>query len=278
MYVNSIWKQHTIKSLAFCHSKVACFLLVVTNSSRGTIRPDNFYRNNMAEQKTQAELDAEKAAAEKKAAEEAAKNKGKVITNDDGTITVDGKTYVVKDSYDEVAKKARERKATIDKAEADKAAAEKKQLEEEGKYKELAEKQKAENERLQAQITSDRKTSALKTAALAAGAQNADTIAKLVDMEQIQVGEDGTVNAEAIKAAVDGLKESQPFLFAEGQQTQQPVGNGNGGAPQGGTGGGTQQFYRSQLQDSKFYQENRDEILAAERNGQIIDDIDGGGK
>lgn len=197
-----------------------------------------------------------------------------VSKNEDGTITVDGKTYIVKESYDEVAKKARERKEAIEKAEAEKAEAEKKVLEEQGKWKELAEKREKEVADMKAARTADAKREAIKEAARSLGAQNVDTVAKLIDGDKITVGEDGTVDAASVKTLIEGLKTDQPYLFGASQQ--QNAGNAGGGAPAGGSGGGTQTFYRSQLSDSKFYSENRDAILKAESAGAIVDDVNGG--
>lgn len=204
----------------------------------------------------------------------------KALKHEDGTIEVEGKKFISKDSYDIVAEKQRtatEKLQKIEEANAkEKADLEKKRLEEEGKYKELAEKAELEKKQLQEQMQTEKRATALKLAAQGMKAQNADIVAKLVDMSKIEIGEDGNVKAESVTALLEGLKTEQPYLF--GVVQQQNAGAGNGGAGEGGSGGGTQTIYRSQLSDSKFYQDNRDAILAAERAGAIVDDVNGGAK
>ncbi len=205
----------------------------------------------------------------------------KAIKHEDGTIEVDGKKFISKESHDVIAEKQREAtdklKKLEDKAAADKAEAEKKAAEEQGKWKELAEAKEKELADMKTQRVADAKRNAIKDAASKLGAQNADTVSKLIDSEKIEVGEDGAVKAESVTALLEGLKTEQPYLFGASQQ-QQNAGNAGGGAPAGGSGGGTQTFYRSQLQSSKFYSDNRDAILAAERAGAIVDDINGAKK
>lgn len=200
----------------------------------------------------------------------------KVIKNDDGTIEVDGKKFISKESYDVVAEKQRTATEKIAAIEQEKTDAEKKRLEEEGKWKELADKREAELKAKDEAIATERKSNALKLAAQAAGAKNTDTISKLVDASKIEVDADGNIKAESVTALLDGLKTTEPYLFGEAVKAADNAGAGNGGAGEGGSGGGTPTFYRSQLSDSKFYADNRAEILKAEAAGAIKDDINGG--
>lgn len=190
---------------------------------------------------------------------------------EDGTVEIDGKKFINHDSYQTVAAKARERKEALEAIEKEKAEAERKRLEEEGKWKELAEKEKTEKETILQQVHNERRTTALKLAAMKAGAQNPDTVARLADLNKIELDENGSVKGESVEALLEGMKASDPYLF--GTTSTQNAGASGGGTPQGGTGG--KKFYRSQLSDSKFYQENRADILAAEAKGEIIDDVSG---
>lgn len=206
----------------------------------------------------------------------------KVVKNDDGTITVDGKTFISKDSYDVVADKQREATDKIkkmeDKAKADKEAADKKAAEESGKYKELYEAKEKEIADMKTSMEAEKRTGAIKEAAAKLGAHNAETVVRLIDASKVEIGEDGAVKAESLNSMLNDLKTSQPYLFGEGTKPADNAGAGSGGAGEGGSGGGTPTFYRSQLSDAKFYSENRDAILAAERNGAIVDDVNGGAK
>lgn len=72
-----------------------------------------------------------------------------------------------------------------------------------------------------------------KVALAGANARNADVAARLLDLNGITVGDDGEVDAAALKAKVDALKESDPYLFDDGKK-QPPKPDRS----QGGGGGG----------------------------------------
>lgn len=82
----------------------------------------------------------------------------------------------------------------------------KKTEEEKTSYQTQLEKYKTYNERI---INTE-----LKTEAVLAGIKDADLI-KLIDTKDIKISEDGIVDAEALKTAVQKLKETKPFLFGE---------------------------------------------------------------
>ncbi len=199
-----------------------------------------------------------------------------VLKHEDGILEHDGKKYIVKDSYDVVATKARERKEALEKIEADKKAQEEADAAKKGEWEKIAKDKEAEIEALKKANVETAKRAALKDAASKMGAANTDTVARLVDIEKIELDEKGEVKAESITAILDGMKTSDPYLFAaqEGDKAADKGGSGTGGAPDNGQPGTTQKvFKRSELTDSAFYQANREEILTAQKEGRIVDDI-----
>ena len=139
----------------------------------------------------------------------------------------------------------------------------------------MAEAEKSKREDLEKRYQKERKVNALKVAALKIGTVDPDAVATLANIDSIAVSEDGNVDASSVTTILDSLKKEKPYLFVTGgnggnPQKKPDVGNSGGGAPGGGGEGKT--FYRSQLGNSKFYQENRKEILEAAREGRIIDD------
>lgn len=201
--------------------------------------------------------------------------KGATTVNEDGTVTIDGKTYISKESHEIVAGKYREAKSKLDKFDSEAAKAEEERLKKQGEFEKLAEAEKQKRESLEKSYSRERKVNALKLAAIQSGTIDPEAVATLANIESITVSEDGTIDASTVKTVVDSLKKEKPYLFgAQGNGAQPPkkpdVGNSGGGAPGGGEGGKT--FYRSQLSDSKFYQENRKDILEAAREGRIVDD------
>ena len=186
----------------------------------------------------------------------------KVVKNEDGTVTVNGKTYIVKDSYDVVADKYK-------KAKEEKEKAKQKELEEQGKWKDLADQREAELNKVKAENEMQRRASALIAEASKVGVVDSDALVKLTDLSKVEVSEDGTVNPQSVKTLVEALKTEKPYLF--GEAPKPTIGTNGGGAPQDNGGAGT--FKRSQLRDGSFYQANRDAILLAQKEGKIIDDI-----
>ena len=181
-----------------------------------------------------------------------------------------GKTIPV-ESYNVVRDKYQKLKADLEARDAADAAAEKKRLEEQGQYKELAEKAENEKKALQNKYETSAKSNALKLAALQAGTVDADAVAALVNLEDIKLSDDGSVDTESVKSVIETLKKGKAYLFGEPQKPTD-VG-GNGGAPSGDNSAGVKEFKRSQLRDSKFYKENEADILKAAAAGKIIDDI-----
>lgn len=66
-----------------------------------------------------------------------------------------------------------------------------------------------------------------------AGALNALTAFKTLDLSQVETGPDGTPKADQLQAAITALKTSDPYLFK--RTASADAGAGGGGAPEGGT-------------------------------------------
>lgn len=154
--------------------------------------------------------------------------------------------------------------------------AEQKRLEEQGKFKELADTEKKKREEIEAKFTRTSKVNALKLEAIKAGTLDADAVVALANLEDIKLSEDGSVDTASVTALIEGMKASKKYLFGEGNDNGNANNNtnigANGGAPNNGSNT-TPTFKRSQLSDPKFYKENRDAILQAQREGRIVDDI-----
>lgn len=158
------------------------------------------------------------------------------------------------------AKKADEFEVKEQKAKEDK-------LLEDKKYTELiAEKDKTITG-LQEQLKGNSLSQAIMAEAQKQGAVDLESVTKLVDRSAITVGEDGTVTG--VEDAVKGLLEAKPFLKS-GNNTN----IGSGTAPnnqQTSTTG--KKFKLSQLQDAEFYRTNEKEIMEAQKNGLIENDM-----
>lgn len=185
----------------------------------------------------------------------------------------DGKdeTTIPKHRFDEVNSELQKYKKAEEKRKAEQAEAEKKRLEDEGKIKELLEKEKSEKAELQTKYERSAKANALKVEALKQGTVDADAVVALSNLDDVELSEDGSVNTQTVTAVIEKLKSEKAYLFGEGGSNNTTIGN-KGGAPNGGSSQ-TPYFKRSQLRDSKFYEENKTEIMKAVREGRIIDDI-----
>lgn len=166
----------------------------------------------------------------------------------------------------------REKAKKFDDAQSAAAAAEQKTLEEQGKFKELSEKQAASMAELQTKLKDATVNQALTNKLAPLGVVDLEGALKLIDRSKIEVGDDGAVTG--LDEAVEALKTGKAYLFNTegGSPTNTTVGTPSNPGNGGGTGGGAT-FKRSQLRDSKFYQENREAILKAQAAGKIEDDV-----
>lgn len=68
-----------------------------------------------------------------------------------------------------------------------------------------------------------------KVALAGAGARNADAAVKLLDLAGLKVGDDGEVDAAALKTKVDALKSSDAYLFDDGKKAPPKPDKSQGG-------------------------------------------------
>lgn len=68
-----------------------------------------------------------------------------------------------------------------------------------------------------------------------AGAINAMTAFRTLDLSQVERNADGTPKKESLTAAISALKTSDPYLFRRTANADAGAGTGTGGAPEGGT-------------------------------------------
>ena len=194
--------------------------------------------------------------------------------NQGGDKGNDGKGHepmIPKSRLDEESTKRKElEKWKADREKADQEA-EQKRLEEQGKFKELADKEKARADELETKYQKNAKVNALKLEAIKNGTLDADAVVALANLEEIKLSEDGSVDTTSVTAIIENMKANKKYLFGEGGNNNTNIG-ANGGAPNGGSNT-TPTFKRSQLSDPKFYKDNRDAILQAQREGKIVDDV-----
>ncbi len=114
--------------------------------------------------------------------------------------------------------KARDLQAKLDAAMADKEAAETTRLAEQAQWKDLYEKEKKKAEGLGSQLQhlttsqiESRKREAVKEAL---GGVRKDDYLKFLDLNAVQLNDDGSVDAESVKAAANKFRESYPELVA----------------------------------------------------------------
>ena len=78
-------------------------------------------------------------------------------------------------------------------------------------------------------------------AIMGAKAKNLDLVRKALDLSKVTIAEDGTITG--LSEQLDGLKQSDGYLFAE----DQPAGGGKPGSTGGSHGGGLKSYTREQL-------------------------------
>lgn len=106
------------------------------------------------------------------------------------------------------------------------------------------------------------------TSALTAAGCLDPAVAMLADdFRSLHIADTGEV--EGLPAAIEAFKVAHPTLFG----TKAPTGSADGGVRTGTAtaGSGAPSFTREQLRDTKFYQEHKEEIAAAQREGRITE-------
>jgi hypothetical protein len=150
--------------------------------------------------------------------------------------------------------------------------AEAQELEEKEKYKELADKFKTKAESLESQVSSVRKENAVTGYASQQGVVDTEAVVKLLDLDSIELDENGGVVQESLKSAVDTLLENKPYLVKTnsaniGNKSQS--GKDNDNKPEGKV------FHidevRQKLSNHKWYQDNWDDVKEAMNDGRLLD-------
>lgn len=193
---------------------------------------------------------------------------------DQGNNGKGNEPMIPKSRLDEELKARRElEKWKADREKADQEA-EAERLKKQGEYEKLAEQEKQKRIEVEERFSKTSKINALKLEAIKAGTVDADAVVALAKLDDIKLSEDGSVDTTSVQAIIENMKASKKYLFGTGDNS----GNNNtnigadGGAPNGGSNT-TPTFKRSQLSDPKFYKENREAILQAQREGKIVDDV-----
>lgn len=166
-------------------------------------------------------------------------------------------------------KELREAKDKLKTFEEEKSQQETKSLEEQKKFEELANKFKGENETLKSQLEKLSMDQTLSNQLQKEGVVDLEAALALIDRSGIS-NKDGKLSG--VEDAIKNLKEGKAYLFNGQGQSNQSLGtatNNNGSE----NNQGQVKFKRSQLKDSKFYQEHREEILKAQAAGLIEDDL-----
>lgn len=177
--------------------------------------------------------------------------------------------FIPVESYEIVADKYRKTKEELENLRKTQEEANRKAQEEQGKYKELYEGTLKQLEDTKTQAKTMQKVEAVKNLLRTKGAKNPDVAIKLLDLEKVDVSEDGTIKAEVVEAQVKALQESDAYLFGDNKAT---IGTSNGGNPDGGTSS-PKTFKRSELLNAEFFNKNKADIMEAMKMGNIIDDI-----
>lgn len=123
-----------------------------------------------------------------------------------------GEDTIPKASYEAVRDKYKEAKAELETLRKELKDKEEAELKEKEKYKELYEKKEEETNALRENLNATRIVQAVQAEAIKQGIQDTDAAVKLVNMSDIEVGEDGTLSG--VKGAVESLKSEKPYLVA----------------------------------------------------------------
>lgn len=164
-------------------------------------------------------------------------------------------------------KSLNERAKKAEQYEKEKEEAEAKRLEEEGKYQELAEKERARADELEKKMKESKIENLIRTEALKQGVVDDEAVAKLIDRSTIEVDSDG--NVSGVDGAVKSLLETKPYLKGNGATTPNIGADANPTDP----ANTKKQFKMSQLNDPKFFAEHEAEIMEAQKNNAIVDDL-----
>ena len=125
---------------------------------------------------------------------------------------------------------------------------------------------------LEAQLKADRMTLAIEREARKLNIIDPEMAALAI---QSKVSYDAEGKPENVGDLLTQLVKDKPFLVGQSQQPQQPAtppgAGGSSTNPSRDGGAQTRTFSQAQLRDTKFYNENRTEIMQAMREGRITD-------
>lgn len=158
-----------------------------------------------------------------------------------------------------------ERAKKADELETAQQKAEEKRLIEQKKFEELANKKSQEAQDWQSKYTQSIADNRILAAASKAGVVDTDAVLKLIDRSGVVISEDGSISG--VDEAVKALLESKPYL--KGASGSVTVGSPTNPGEQPGA----KKFKLSQLQDTAFFRANEKEIMEAQKNGLIEDDM-----
>ncbi len=149
-------------------------------------------------------------------------------------------------------------------------------LVEQKKFQELADKRGEEVAKLRQQLQDSAITQALSTKLVGQKTVDLDGALKLIDRNKVTINEDGVVSG--VEEAIESLKTDKPYLFKNEEEQQQQVKTvGAASNTQNGNsqGGGKMSFKRSEIANMSHeeYQKNRQDILRAQREGRIENDL-----
>lgn len=166
--------------------------------------------------------------------------------------------------FQKLAADSQELKKLQDKQRAD----DEKRLKEENKHQELAERYKGDLEKANETIRNKEIDQALTNKLVPEGVVDLEAALKLANRSDIKITDDGKI--EGVAEVITALKTDKAYLF--GKPGQPKVGGPTNPENQPS---GPAKFKRSQLRDPAFYNEHRKEILEAQKQGLIEDDITG---
>lgn len=162
----------------------------------------------------------------------------------------------------DLAKEAKELK----KAEEDR---KEKELEKQKEFKELSDKYKSERDDAITKLQQSAIDNKIISLASKSGVVDLEAVLKLIGRDKITVDEHGVITGA--ETAIEELLKEKAYL--KSGTTAPTIGSGTNPSSDGKTAG---KFTLSQIQDPKFYQEHKDEIVLAYKTpGGIIDDTSG---
>lgn len=159
-----------------------------------------------------------------------------------------------------------ERAKKADEYEATQKQAEEETLKKKGEFETLAKKAQDERDEWKNKYTTAQIDNSIQAEAAKAGVVDLEAVLKLIDRNNLKVGDDGKV--VGVEEAVKSLLEGKPYL--KGKPGVTKVGNATN---PGENTDNLKRFKLSQLQDPVFYRANEKDIEEARKHGLIENDL-----